>query len=109
MIFIQGSNIGISVINGNEPSNISKTETKVYKTLENVIHESFGDIPVSPYLMIACSDSRHYSEISDKVYRFSPFILTKEGNASIHGNNERIRLETIKTATEFYIRLLKSC
>jgi acetylornithine deacetylase/succinyl-diaminopimelate desuccinylase-like protein len=35
--------------------------------------------------------------------------LTSEERATIHGNNERIRLETVSKAVEFYIRLMKRC
>ena len=35
--------------------------------------------------------------------------LTAAERATIHGHNERIRLETIGKAVEFYIRLMKKC
>jgi carboxypeptidase PM20D1 len=59
--------------------------------------------------MVQCSDSRHWGRISDKVYRFSAMDLTAEERRSIHGNNEKIRLETIGKAVEFYIRLMTKC
>jgi len=64
---------------------------------------------VAPYLMVQCSDSRHYSEISDKVYRFSAMDITKEERATIHGNDEHIRLEVIKRAVEFFYRCMEKC
>jgi carboxypeptidase PM20D1 len=59
--------------------------------------------------MVQCSDSRHYRDLSSHVYRFSAMALTSEERATIHGNNEKIRLEAIEKAVEFYIRLLKQC
>jgi carboxypeptidase PM20D1 len=59
--------------------------------------------------MVQCSDSRHYGKISDKVYRFSAMDMTAQERATIHGHNERIRLESIGRAVEFYIRLMRKC
>ena len=58
---------------------------------------------------MSASDSRHYGPISDRVYRFSAMAMTAEERKSIHGNNERIRLEAITRAVEFYVRLMKQC
>jgi acetylornithine deacetylase/succinyl-diaminopimelate desuccinylase-like protein len=35
--------------------------------------------------------------------------MTAEERKSIHGNNEKIRLESIAKTVEVYIRLLKKC
>ena len=59
--------------------------------------------------MVQCSDSRHWGAISDCVYRFSAMDLTAEERRTIHGHNERIRLESIGRAVEFYLHLLASC
>ena len=59
--------------------------------------------------MVQCSDSRHYRDLSNHVYRFSAMDLTSAERATIHGNNERIRLESACRAVAFYIRLMKQC
>ncbi len=45
----------------------------------------------------------------ENVYRFSAMDLTAEERGTIHGNNERVRVETIHRAVEFYIRLMRQC
>ena len=102
-------NLDISIISGVNPSRISRTDCEGYAKVAHAVSSTWVGSIVTPYLMMQCSDSRHYGRISDKVYRFSAMDLTKEERSSIHGHNERIRLETIAKATEFYIRLMRSC
>lgn len=106
---VNDDEVQISIINGTDPSAYSLTDCEAYDRIRCAASATFPDAIVSPYLMLACSDSRHWCAISDKVYRFSPMSLSKEERASIHGNNERIPLETISVAVEFYIRLIKNC
>ena len=59
--------------------------------------------------MVQCSDSRHYRDISNHVYKFSVADMTAEQLESIHGNDEHISVSTVRKASEFYIRLLSRC
>ena len=96
-------------MSGYNPSRISTTDSEGYRKIASAVASTWKGAIVSPYLMVQCSDSRHYGKISDKVYRFSAMDLTSEERASILGYDERIRIETIHKTVEFYIRLIKSC
>ena len=59
-------------------------------------------------MIIACSDSRHYSAICRDVYKFSAMQLSKEQRDMIHNDNERIPLATIGKTVEFYLRIVQT-
>jgi len=101
--------VEITALESFEPSRISTTDCEGWEKVSAAVAETWRGCIVSPYLMVQCSDSRHYGRISDKVYRFSAMDLTAQERATIHGNNERIRLDCAHRAVEFYIRLMKKC
>lgn len=104
---VKDPSVEITVLNAFEPSRISRTDCEAWEMLSSTVAETWPGCLVTPYLMVACSDSRHWGRISDKVYRFCPMEMSNEERATIHGNNERIRLSCIRQCTEFYIRLMR--
>lgn len=106
---IDDKRVELRPIQGTNPSRISRTDCDGWERVADAVRATWPDAIVTPYLMVQCSDSRHWGAISDCVYRFSAMDLTAEERRTIHGNNERIRLETVERAVEFYLRLLASC
>ena len=106
---VNDDSVEITVLESSEPSRISTTDCAGWEKVAAAVASTWKGCVVTPYLMVQCSDSRHYGRITDKVYRFSAMDLTKEERGSIHGNNERIRIECLIRASEFYLRLLKNC
>ena len=104
---IGAEDIQLKNLHSMEPSRISRTDCEGWEIVKNAVAGTWKGCLVSPYLMVQCSDSRHYGEISDKVYRFSAMDMTAEERHSIHGNDERIRLECIPRAVEFFMRVMK--
>lgn len=106
---INDPSVELSIGSSMEPSPISETNCAAWNKVASAVANTWQGCIVSPYLMVQCSDSRHYRDLSNHVYRFSAMDLTSEERSTIHGNNERIRLETAKRAVEFYIRLMQQC
>ncbi len=106
---VKDDSIEITVMESHEPSPISRIDCEGWDKVAAAVAQTWPGCIVSPYLMVQCSDSRHYRDLSDRVYRFSAMDMTSEERKSVHGNNERIRLEAIARSVEFYIRLMKTC
>ncbi|MFA9381225.1 MAG: M20/M25/M40 family metallo-hydrolase [Acetanaerobacterium sp.] len=101
-----GSDITVTKVYSAEPSKISKLDDR-YDLLADTIRENWRDMLVTPYLMMACSDSRHFCRISDNVYRFTPLGLSGEDRALIHADNERIATCKVDDCVEFYKKLIR--
>ena len=106
---VADDSVEITALESFEPSPVSETGCEAWDKVAASVAETWRGCVVAPYLMVQCSDSRHYGPISNHVYRFSAMDLTAQERSTIHGNNERIRVETAAKAVEFYIRLLGRC
>ena len=106
---VNDPSVEIQVLESFQPSPISETNCPSWDKVASAVANTWKGCIVTPYLMVQCSDSRHWGRLSNHVYRFSAMDMTTEERRSIHGNNEKIRLETIGKAVEFYIRLMGQC
>ena len=106
---VNNPKVQIRALECHEPSRISEVNCPAWDKVASAVTSTWPGCIVSPYLMVQCSDSRHYGKISDRVYRFSAMDMTAQERVTSHGNNERIRLESIYRSVEFYIRLLLQC
>lgn len=101
--------VEVECLHGMNPSQISRTDCEGFDKVASAVASTWKGCIVAPYLMVQCSDSRHWGRISDRVYRFSAMDLTSEERATIHGNNEKIRIDALARSVEFFIRLMKKC
>lgn len=90
-----------------EASEVSATDNEAFKLISQSVSEVFPQAVVSPYLMLATTDSKHYRSISKNIYRFNPWDLQKDDLKRIHGNNERISTKNYMEAITFYRLILE--
>ena len=93
---------------GSDPSPVSSTQSFGYRVIERSIKEIFPQSIVTPALVVAGTDSRHYTDVCDNILRFLPIHLEKADLTRIHGYNECIPTKGYKKAIRFYYQLIKN-
>lgn len=95
------------IIENRPPGKVSPASGRPWEVLSEIVQDTWKDVIACPYMMTARSDARCYEKISDRVYRFTPYRLSPEQLASIHGKDEYLTYEQFFTAINFYYRLMK--
>lgn len=91
-----------------EASGISSTTSSSYALLAALSRDILPEAPVAPGLVLAGTDSRHYADVAENVYRFQPIMLTAADLEMPHGLNERISIENLDRMIRFYIGLMEA-
>lgn len=86
-----------------EASAVTPIKSFGYRKVAATIQKSYPQLLTSPFLLIGATDSRHFSEVSSNIIKFSPMI----DPIGFHGIDERVSLESYKTALWFYEQLLR--
>ena len=106
---ISDQRVKITAIEGfNEPSPTSPVNVTGFKIISASIRQVFPEVIVSPTLMLASSDSRKFSDISQNIFKFAPIVVTSEDMARIHGLNERVKISDFMLGIGFYYQLIKN-
>ncbi|MCG8492505.1 MAG: M20 family peptidase [Sneathiellales bacterium] len=100
--------VTVEVMQGNNPSKVSSMQNKAYGVIAKTIREVLPDVLISPGLMLAGSDSKHYEEIAENSYRFIPMRFGPDDIARVHGTNERILVDNYGEIIRFYIRFMEN-
>ncbi|WP_233245628.1 M20/M25/M40 family metallo-hydrolase [Salinibacterium hongtaonis] len=99
---VNDERVSIAVERPSEPSIVSPTTGPAWNLVRTSIERTYPGTIVTPYVMLGASDSRHFTRISDFVYRFSPFEMSADERGTLHAKNERIRISTWLRGIDFY-------
>ena len=91
-----------------DASPISRTDSSSYALLAALSRASLPDAPVAPALVLAGTDSRHYTEVAENVYRYQPMVFTAEDLEMPHGLNERLSVANLERMIRFYVGLMEA-
>jgi carboxypeptidase PM20D1 len=99
--------VEIEVRHGSDPSPVSPWRGEAWRRVAVAVNETLGeDVVTTPYLQLGASDSRWFTAISENVYRFTPFHLTRAERDALHAHDERIRVDVWLRGIGFYRALV---
>ena len=91
-----------------EPSPISDPRSPNFELIARTIREIFPNAVVAPALVLGGTDSRHFTDMADAVYRFLPMRFLPGDDARIHGTNERLSINNAAEMVRFYYGLISA-
>jgi carboxypeptidase PM20D1 len=94
--------VTVKVLHGNNASPVASSTSAGFQSLAASVRAVFGDVIIVPGITVAATDSRHYVSVSDNAYRFNPMQVGTEDIAGFHGTNERVSVENLGKAVQFY-------
>lgn len=104
---IKNKEIEVKFLKGKEASKVSSTDSEAFKAIDKLAMQISEKNIVAPFLVMGGTDSYHYEEICDNMYRFSPFTLDTAIMLTTHGTNERIPIDQLPIGVEFFKRYIK--
>jgi carboxypeptidase PM20D1 len=99
--------IEVRSLGGMEASDISSWKSPGFNIVASSLNKTYGDVVSVPGLMIAASDTRHYSKIADNSFRFNPFLIAPEDMTGFHGTNESIETNSFVIGIKTYVEIIR--
>lgn len=83
-------------------SPLSEYKSDAFALIEKAVGSVFPDVKTSPYVMMAASDCRYMSRVSENCLRFTPIVIDEAQLESVHGIDENVNLSALAPAVDFY-------
>jgi len=109
---INNPNIAIEPLAGfgNNPSSVSPSNNVNFQQLTQSIYRVTQDASmiVTPYLVVGGTDAKHYSDLSESIYRFAFNRFKPETLKQMHGINEQIKIDDYLDTIRFFREIIQA-
>ena len=85
----------------------SSPDTDLYNLMTRVIEERYSSVNIVPSAMTGFTDSHFFRDLGIISYGFDPVIFPDGVIANVHGNNERIPLESFNQGVQLTIDVVR--
>merc|ERR1719500_194403 len=99
---IQRTTTAITIVQAGFKDNTS------FQIVANSALQVFPTGRIAPGTLVANTDTKHYLNLTNNIYRFTPAFTTKSDISRFHGYNERISVANYVRVVEFYHRVIRN-
>ncbi len=107
---VESENVEVRVPEGSgrAASEVSDWNSPGFSQIADSLRQIYDGVVITPGLMIAGSDSRHYGKVADDAFRFNPFVVSAKDLTGFHGTNESIRVDNFAQGIRVYIQIIRN-
>lgn len=91
-----------------EASPVTNYKSPQYNSIAKSVRQTFPDALVTPYLTVGGTDTKHYQNLTDQIYRFLPIQMSADQLDGMHGSNEYITQLDYQRLIMFYIQFIEN-
>ena len=104
---VRDDSVTVAVLEAGEPSPVSPIDDDAFRLVEACIEEVFPDAVATPYIMMGATDARFFTAICPRVYRYTPFRMSRAQRAALHSFDERLGTADLADGMRWYQRLVE--
>ncbi|MGH2634492.1 MAG: M20/M25/M40 family metallo-hydrolase, partial [Tepidiformaceae bacterium] len=91
--------IAIDQILGFTPA-VSSTDNDLYRAIVAVTKQHYPNAGIVPAVSTGFTDSHFFRDRGIASYGYAPFLVPQADESGVHGNNERLSIQNIRTGTQ---------
>lgn len=78
-----------------------------FKAISDAVTSVYPDVVVVPSLLNGATDTRHYIDLVDDIYRFHGVAIPTADVGGIHGTDEKVGVESVERAVDVAVELIR--
>jgi acetylornithine deacetylase/succinyl-diaminopimelate desuccinylase-like protein len=102
-----GPEVSFEVLQRSPRTASSPLDSELYRALSAAVTAARGDAGVFPMQMPGATDGRYWRAAGIPAYGMSPFMMSREDIASVHGIDERISGENLALGVDIAKRVIR--
>jgi acetylornithine deacetylase/succinyl-diaminopimelate desuccinylase-like protein len=86
---------------------VSSTDTPLYRAIVEVTKKHYPNAAIVPAVSTGFTDSHFFRDRGIASYGYAPFLIPQADESGVHGNDERISIENVRTGTQMMYEIVE--